>query len=78
MNITMTLPGLGGIALKGTKDKPEIDAVKMAQLILQQQLLGSGREGQPQAGQAQPQQESPADELINKGLEKLLEKKKKH
>ncbi|MDD5064590.1 MAG: hypothetical protein PHQ35_07540 [Phycisphaerae bacterium] len=77
MNITMTLPGLGGIALKGTKDKPEIDAIKMAQLILQQQLLSSGREGQPQAGQTQPQQELPVEELINKGLEELFKNKKK-
>ena len=76
MNVTMTIPGLGGIALKGTKDKPEIDAVTMAQLILQQQLLISGREGQPQeVNQAQPQQ--PLDELINKALEKPHKKKKK-
>jgi hypothetical protein len=77
MNITMTLPGLGGIALKGTKDKPEIDAVKMAQLILQQQLLGSKREDQPQPGQTQPQQDRPAEELIRKGLEELFKDKKK-
>ncbi len=78
MKVTMTLPGLGGIALKGTKDKPEIDPVTMAQLILEQQLLNSGREGQPQeANQAQPQQEQPLDELINKALEKPHKKKKK-
>lgn len=75
MKVTMTLPGLGGIALKGTKDKPEIDAAKMAQLILEQQLLGSGQP--PEANQAQPQQESPLDELINKALEKSQKKKKK-
>jgi hypothetical protein len=78
MKVTMTLPGLGGIALKGTKDKPEIDAAKMAQLILEQQLLSNKGEGQPQeANQAQPQQEQPLDELINKALEKPHKKKKK-
>jgi hypothetical protein len=77
MNMTVTVPGLGGIALKGTKDKPEIDAVTMAQLILQQQLLGSKREAQPQPGQTQPQQEQPMEELINKGLEELFKNKKK-
>jgi hypothetical protein len=77
MNMTMTLPGLGGIALKGTKDKPEIDPVKMAQLILQQQLLGSKREAQPQPGQTQPQQEQPAEELLKKGLEELLKNQKR-
>lgn len=76
MNITMTVPGLGGIALKGTKDKPEIDAVTMAQMILQQQLLSSKRET-PQPGQTQPQQEQSAEELINKGLEELFKNRKK-
>lgn len=78
MKVTMTLPGLGGIALKGTKDKPEIDAAQMAQLILEQQLLSNKGESQPQeANQAQSQQEQPLDELINKALEKPHKKKKK-
>jgi len=78
MKMTVTLPGLGGVALKGTKDKPEIDAAKMAQLILEQQLLNSGNKGQAQdANQVQPQQGQSVDEMINKALEKPQKKKKK-
>jgi hypothetical protein len=78
MKITMTVPGLGGIALKGTKDKPEIDAAKMAQLIFEQQVLNSGNKGQAQdANQVKPQQGQSVDELINKALEKPQKKKKK-
>ena len=43
MNMSVTIPGLGAIAFKGTKDKPQLDPVKMAQLTLQQQLLGGGQ-----------------------------------
>ncbi len=43
LKMSVTVPGLGGIAFKGTKDKPQLDPAKIAELTLQQQLLGKQR-----------------------------------
>ncbi|MDO8301783.1 MAG: hypothetical protein Q7T18_00930, partial [Sedimentisphaerales bacterium] len=76
LKMTVTLPGLGGIAFKGTKDKPQLDPVKMAQLTLQQQLLGGKqKETTTQPGQQPQQQASPEQQLMQKGLD-LFKKKK--
>jgi hypothetical protein len=76
LKMTVTIPGLGGIAFKGTKDKPELDPVKIAELTLQQQLLG-GRQKQTgtQPGQQPQQQASPEQQLIQKGLQEIFKKK---
>jgi hypothetical protein len=76
LKMTVTLPGLGGIAFKGTKEKPQLDPVKMAELTLRQQLLGSKRREQTQDANQPQQQASPEQQLIQKGLEGLFKKKK--
>jgi hypothetical protein len=74
MNAAVTIPGLGGIAFKGTKDKPQLDPVKIAELTLQQQLLGGGKQkAEPQPGQ---EQAAPEQQLIQKGLQEIFKKKK--
>lgn len=79
IKMSVTVPGLGGIAFKGTKDKPQLDPVKIAELTLQQQLLGGKQKGTgAQLGQQPQQQQQPSQEQqLIKGLEGLLKKGKK-
>jgi hypothetical protein len=76
LKMTVTIPGLGGIAFKGTKDKPQLDPAKIAAITLQQQLLGGKSSGKPQDAN-QPQQPPSKEERLIKGIEGLLKGKKK-
>lgn len=73
LKMTVTIPGLGGIAFKGTKEKPQLDPVKMAELTLKQQLLG----GKQKTTATQPgQQQATPEQQLKQGLEGLFKKKK--
>ena len=76
LKMSVTLPGLGGIAFKGTKDDPKLDPARIAAITAQQLLFGGGKQKEATIPPGQQPPASKEEQLI-KGIEGLFKGKKK-